>query len=91
MLEDTDTMDTATHFVIGISIAGLAHINPSLSTEPTLSHVILIGTIVGSQAPDFDGVTRFFGGSSSYIKNHRGITHSLPAIFIWPSIISIGS
>ncbi|KXG42762.1 metal-dependent hydrolase [Tepidibacillus decaturensis] len=81
-------MDTGTHFVIGISLAGLAHIDPVVSQEPLLAQVILLGTVIGSQAPDFDGITRMLGGTANYIKNHRGITHSLPAFFVWPTLIS---
>ena len=83
-------MDTATHFVIGISLAGLAQIDPIVQQEPTLAPAILLGTIIGSQAPDFDGVTRLFGGTANYIRNHRGITHSLPFLVIWPTILSYG-
>lgn len=82
-------MDTATHFVLGISIAGLATNNPVISGDPVLAQGILISSIIASQAPDFDGVTRFWGGTANYIKNHRGITHSLPMILIWPTIITL--
>lgn len=82
-------MDTATHFVIGVSIAGLATSNPIVAQDPTLSQSILIGALIASQAPDFDGISRFFGGTANYVKNHRGITHSLPALFIWPILITM--
>ena len=82
-------MDTGTHFVFGISLAGLATISPTINTDPSLVQSILIGTIIGSQAPDFDGVTRFWGGTANYIKNHRGLTHSLLAILIWPTVITL--
>ncbi len=82
-------MDTGTHFIMGLSLAGLAHIDPIVNQESTLSQAILIGTIIGSQAPDFDGITKIFTGSAGYIKHHRGITHSLPAIFLWPTLISL--
>ncbi|OEF99208.1 hypothetical protein BHF71_09675 [Vulcanibacillus modesticaldus] len=81
-------MDTGTHFVIGISLAGLSSIDPAITNNHTLSQVVLLGTVIGSQAPDLDGITRFFGGTCSYIKSHRGITHSLLAIIIWPIVIS---
>lgn len=81
-------MDTGTHFVIGISLAGLANIDQVVSQDPTLSQAILLGTLIGSQAPDFDGISRIFGGTSSYLRHHRGISHSFPAIFIWSILIS---
>ncbi len=82
-------MDTASHFVIGISIAGLAHISPAVANDPVLSHAIIISSIINSQAPDFDGLSRLWGGTYNYIKNHRGITHSIPAIFLLPTFISL--
>ena len=81
-------MDTSTHFVTGISIAGLAHIDPVVATSPSLAHLVLIGTLIGSQAPDFDGISRFFG-NASYTRYHRGINHSIPAILLWPTLISL--
>jgi len=81
-------MDTGTHFVIGISLAGLAHIDPLVQQQSILAQAVVIGTLVGSQAPDFDGITRLYGGTANYIKNHRGITHSLPFLLIWPTIFS---
>lgn len=82
-------MDTATHFVMGVSLAGLANISPTINSDPVLAQSVLLATIIASQAPDFDGVTRFFGGTASYIKNHRGITHSFPALLLWPILISL--
>lgn len=80
-------MDTATHFVIGISLAGIAHIDPVMQNE-ALSQAVFLGSIIGSQAPDFDGVSRLFGGTAGYIKHHRGVSHSIPALFIWPTLIT---
>ncbi|WP_339060192.1 metal-dependent hydrolase [Tepidibacillus marianensis] len=82
-------MDTGTHFVMGVSLAGLAHIDPLVQHQSVLAQAVLIGTLVGSQAPDLDGVTRFFGGTANYIKNHRGISHSLPFLLVWPTIITL--
>lgn len=79
-------MDTATHFVMGLGLAGLAHLDPAVATVPGLSEAVLLGTMIGSQAPDLDGFTRFLG-SATYIRNHRGVSHSIPAIFIWTLLI----
>ncbi|MFV9511390.1 metal-dependent hydrolase [Tepidibacillus sp. LV47] len=81
-------MDTGTHFVIGVSLAGFAHFDPVVQSQPLFAQAVLIGTIAGSQAPDLDGITRFFGGTANYIKHHRGISHSLPFLLIWPSLIT---
>ena len=51
-------MDTATHFAMGIGLFGLAHLDPTLSSQPETAQAILVGTVIGSQAPDFDGLSR---------------------------------
>jgi inner membrane protein len=43
---------------------------------------VLIGTVVGSQIPDADTVMRL-KGNAAYIRNHRGRSHSLPALTLW--------
>ncbi|GAB6988024.1 metal-dependent hydrolase [Paenibacillus pini] len=80
-------MDTATHFVMGLSLAGLAYVDPVVAASPTLAVAVLIGTVIGSQAPDFDGILRL-KSNALYVKNHRGITHSLPFLIIWTALIS---
>lgn len=75
-------MDTATHFAMGFGLAALAHLDPVVASSPGLAEAVMLGTVIGSQAPDLDGFTRLMG-SASYIRNHRGISHSVPAIFIW--------
>lgn len=79
-------MDTATHFAMGIGLAGLACVDPVVAADPRLGGIILLATVVGSQAPDFDTVLRL-KSNASYIRNHRGMSHSIPFWFIW--ILSI--
>ncbi|MFF2480800.1 metal-dependent hydrolase [Paenibacillus sp. NPDC058071] len=80
-------MDTGTHLVMGIGLAGLAAVDPVVAANPSIHMAVLIGTVVGSQAPDFDTFLRL-KGNASYIRNHRGISHSLPAIAIWTILIT---
>lgn len=75
-------MDTATHFVMGFGLAGLAYLDPAVASSPGLAEAVMIGTVLGSQAPDLDGLIRF-RGSAAYIRHHRGVSHSIPAIFLW--------
>jgi len=82
-------LDTGTHLVVGLGLAGLAHIDPVVSADPAVSMAVLAGTVIGSQAPDFDGLLRLKGGAA-YIRNHRGASHSLPAIVIWTLLITAG-
>jgi len=81
-------MDTGSHLLFGVTLAGLAHLDPTIAENSTLATAIMASTVVGSHAPDFDTVVRL-KGFTSYVKFHRGITHSLPALLIWPFLIAI--
>jgi inner membrane protein len=61
-------MDNLTH-----TLAGIALSRAGLNRKTRFATLALI---LGSNAPDVDIVTRF-GGSLTYLKYHRGITHSL--------------
>lgn len=80
-------MDSGTHLVMGLGLGGLATIDPVVSSDPTLFAAVMAGTILGSQAPDADSLLRL-KGNAAYIKNHRGASHSLPAIAIWTVLIT---
>lgn len=80
-------MDSGTHLVIGFGLAGLAYIDPVVAADPTVSTAVLIGTVIGSQVPDADTLLRL-KSNASYIKNHRGLSHSLPALVLWTALIT---
>lgn len=80
-------MDTASHILFGATLAGLAFLDPAVAGSPELAQAVLAGTLIGSHAPDFDTVTRL-RSYSLYIRHHRGITHSLPALLVWPAVIA---
>ncbi|MFC7440737.1 metal-dependent hydrolase [Laceyella putida] len=79
-------MDTATHFVMGIGLFGLAQLDPTVGANPDNAQAILLGTVIGSQMPDSDTIYRI-RGNATYIRQHRGFSHSLPMLIIWPSLI----
>jgi inner membrane protein len=81
-------MDTGSHLLFGFTLAGLSYLDPAVSGDPTLAQAVMVGTVVGSNAPDFDSVVRL-KGYSAYIRHHRGITHSIPAWFVWPAVIGV--
>jgi len=81
-------MDTGTHIVMGIALGGLATLDPVVSNDPLMFNSVLVGTIIGSQAPDFDTILKL-KNNATYIRNHRGITHSIPAIIIWGILIPL--
>ncbi|MCP8617965.1 metal-dependent hydrolase [Salirhabdus salicampi] len=81
-------MDTATHITMGIALGGLATLDPVVQQDPHLFQAVFIGTVVGSNAPDFDTILKL-RNNAVYIRNHRGITHSLPSIFMWGAGITV--
>lgn len=80
-------MDTGTHIVMGVALGSIATLDPAIAHDPVLAQAVLIGTIAGSKAPDVDTILKLTG-NAKYIRNHRGITHSLPALMIWPLLIT---
>ncbi len=46
----------------------------------------MIGVMAGSLAPDLDTVLKL-RNNAQYIRNHRGITYSIPAVILWPLLI----
>ncbi|HWO74672.1 MAG TPA: metal-dependent hydrolase [Bacillus sp. (in: firmicutes)] len=81
-------MDTGTHLVMGVALGGLASLDSVVtSSEPTAT-AVMIAALVGSQAPDVDTILKL-KNNALYIKHHRGITHSIPAVFLWPTAITL--
>lgn len=81
------SLDTGTHVVMGIAIGGIATLDPVVSQSSITQEAVVIATIVGSQAPDIDTLLKL-KNNATYIRNHRGLTHSAPAIFLWSLLIS---
>ena len=57
--------------------------DPVVANHSVTFAAVLTGTIVGSQAPDVDTVLKL-RNNAVYIRHHRGITHSIPAVILWP-------
>ena len=51
-------MDTGTHVVMGVGLAGLATLDPVVANDPVLFGSVFVGTMLGSQAPDFDTILK---------------------------------
>jgi inner membrane protein len=79
-------LDTGTHVVMGIALGGLATLDPVVAASTATASSVLIATIVGSQIPDIDTVLKL-RNNAIYIRNHRGVTHSMPAVLLWPLVI----
>ncbi|MFC4025742.1 metal-dependent hydrolase [Oceanobacillus longus] len=80
-------MDTGTHIVMGIALGGLATLDPVVHSDPALFNAVLVGTVIGSHAPDFDTVFKL-KNNATYIRHHRGASHSIPAIILWGLLVS---
>lgn len=78
-------MDTGTHVVMGIALGGLAT-DPVVASSSATATSVLIATIAGSQIPDIDTVLKL-RNNAIYIRNHRGVTHSIPAVLLWPLVL----
>ncbi|MFX3619274.1 MAG: metal-dependent hydrolase [Sporolactobacillus sp.] len=81
-------MDTATHIVMGIGLAGFATLDPVIASDPMTFHAVAFGAVIGSVIPDIDTVLKF-KNNATYIRHHRGVTHSLPFTALWPFILTL--
>ncbi len=75
-------MDPITHGIVGLAVAAVAG-EPVAITNP-----YAIGCLLGAIVPDGDIVMQV-KGHYSYLKNHRGISHSLPFAFIFGGVITL--
>jgi inner membrane protein len=76
-------MDTLSHALIGVAVAGLS------GHAPALGDPVYVATVLGAEAPDFDIVAQLWG-NIAYLKQHRSFSHSLPGIGLWAVMISAG-
>lgn len=75
-------MDPITHGTIGLALS-------AFSGQPvSLNNPVSIGCAIGAMMPDIDAVIRIFSNDMVYLKHHRGITHSVPALAIQALIIA---
>src|SRR5699024_10265355 len=80
-------MDTGTHIVMGVGISGIATLDPVVIGDPTLFTAVFVGTSGCSHTPEFDTLSKL-NNNATYIRHHRGLTHSVPAIIIWGILIA---
>lgn len=80
-------MDTATHLVMGVTLGSLATLDPAISQSDFGPQAVMLATIAGSNIPDIDTILKL-RNNAKYIRNHRGITHSIPAVILWSFLVS---
>ncbi len=78
-------MDSATHLMMGIGLAGLAQLDPVVAASPAATGAVLTATVIGSLAPDSDTVLRL-KNNHFYVRHHRGLSHALPFVAIWAGV-----
>lgn len=74
-------MDPLTHTVIGLAVTKVTG-NPVAMSEPAT-----VCIIAGSVFPDIDILLQKWG-DLIYLKNHRGVTHSIPGLVISSALIA---
>ncbi len=79
-------MDTITHTMFGFVIYN--SINKD-NLDKKMKNALLFTSLVGSQIPDIDVVSKYFDTEGLYQMWHRGITHSIFLVPIWSLIIFI--
>jgi inner membrane protein len=84
---EVTSVDTATHIVMGVGLGGFAMIDPVVSVDTATAYSVFLAAVIGSQIPDIDTVLKL-KNNAVYIRNHRGITHSVPAVILWPLLIT---
>lgn len=67
-------MDPITHGVVGLAIAAFTGETVSIASPYAM------GSLLGAVIPDADIIMQV-KGDYSYLKNHRGMSHSIPFIF----------
>lgn len=87
-LQGVDILDSGTHLVMGVALGGLALVDPVVANHSMTFGAVMAGTILGSQAPDVDTILKL-RNNAVYIRHHRGITHSIPAVLLWPIGITV--
>ncbi|QDR80159.1 metal-dependent hydrolase [Sporomusa termitida] len=76
-------MDTLTHALVGIAVAGLSG-HPFSMSDP-----LYIASMIGAQAPDLDILAQL-RGNFSYLRQHRAFSHSLSGLVMWSGLIAAG-
>lgn len=74
-------MDPITHAVVGLSIAVL------MGEPMSASNPAIIGCVAGAVIPDGDIIMQL-KGDYAYLKNHRGLSHSIPAMLIYAASLA---
>ncbi|OIJ21550.1 hydrolase [Anaerobacillus alkalidiazotrophicus] len=79
-------MDTITHTLFGLTLYGAVD-KRKFSKEK--KRALLFTTVVGSQIPDIDVISRLWDTEGQYQMWHRGITHSIFLVPVWAIVLTL--
>ncbi len=75
-------MDPITHALVGMAAGSFS------GSGSVLSNPLALGCLIGSVLPDSDIIYQYWG-DYAYLKNHRGITHSIPGMAALSAVVSL--
>lgn len=75
-------MDPITHGIVGLAIAAFT------GETAALANPYAIGSLLGAVIPDGDIIMQV-KGHCSYLKSHRGVSHSVPFSFLYAGAITL--
>lgn len=76
-------MDTLSHALIGIAVAGL-------SGQPMdVGNPVYWAAVIGAQAPDLD-IVALLRGNMAFLRQHRAFSHSIPGVAMWSLLVAAG-
>lgn len=77
-------MDTVTHALFGLTLYGAFDKRALTAHE---KQALLFTTVVGSEIPDIDVISRFWDEAGRYQMWHRGLTHSVLLVPLWALLL----
>lgn len=75
-------MDPITHGIVGLAVASFT------GETAALTNPYAVGSLLGAIIPDGDIIMQI-KGHYSYLKNHRGVSHSVPFSFLYAGAITL--
>lgn len=79
-------MDSITHTLFGLTLYGAVD-KCDFSKEK--KRALLFTTVVGSQIPDIDVISKLWDTEGQYQMWHRGITHSIFMVPVWAIVLAL--
>ncbi len=75
-------MDPISHLLVGAAVAGFS------GEKFSFANPLYLASMLGSLVPDFD-IAYQLRGHVAYLKNHRGVSHSIPGLFFNAALITL--